>query len=102
MLGDGGLMLGKISKGPGRESLGNSVGYGSSVRVDGLFNPISKFGSPSSPTSAFNSYATKPPKIVYEYGAQLIVVGALTTNKYVAIRGEHIDPRLLQQWLKER
>lgn len=62
VVGEDGKMLGKISKGLGSDSLGNEYGAGSEYKSDGLFNPYSKYGSPYSSTSAFNSYATNHPR----------------------------------------
>ena len=101
VIGEDGEMLGKISK-SGYQSLGDTYGMGSPYRANGLFNTYSKYGSKYSSTSAFNPYATKPPKIVYERGNDLYEVGLLTTNQYAVTRGQHVDPRMLQAWLKDR
>jgi hypothetical protein len=102
VVGEDGEMLGKISKGWSQDSLGNEYGAGSEYKTDGLFNKYSKYGSSYSSTSAFNDYATNPPKILVKKDGGVYLVGVLTTNPYAPTRGQRVNPYLLRAWLKSR
>jgi hypothetical protein len=102
VVGEDGEMLGKISRNLGQDSLGNEYGAGSEYRSNGIFNPYSKYGSPYSPTSAFNKHATKPPKILVQRDGNVYSVGLLTTNRTAPTNGQRINPYLLQAWLKSK
>ncbi len=98
VIGADGENLGRIAR-SGSNALGNRYDAGSPYKSDGLFNPHSKYGSKYSSTSAFNKYATDPPKVVVKVGNEGHIVGVLTTNRYFATQGQRINPHLLRAWL---
>lgn len=102
VVGEDGEMLGKISKGLSKDSLGNEYGAGSEYKSDGLFNSYSKYGSPYRSTSAFNEYATNPPRILIKKDGDTYSVGVLTTNALARTKGQRINPYLLRAWLKSK
>jgi hypothetical protein len=59
-------------------SITNPYGAGSRYKTDGLLNPYSRYGSPFSPYSWRNPYATQTPQL-YENGQYR---GKLSTNPY--------------------
>lgn len=100
VVGEDGEMLGKISRNLGQDPLGNEYGAGSEYRSNGIFNPYSKYGSPYSPTSAFNKHATNPLKILVQEDGNVYSVGLLTTNRIAPTSGQRINPYFLKAWLK--
>jgi len=101
VIGADGENLGRIARN-GPNALGNKYDAGSPYKHNGLFNPYSKYGSQYSSTSAFNKYATDPPKVVVKMGSDLYLVGVLTTNRYLATQGQRINPHLLRAWLESQ
>lgn len=101
VIGADGKFLGKIAR-TGSDALGNEYGAGSRYKSDGLFNPYSKYGDQYSSNSAFNKYASDPPKVVVKVGEDIYVVGVLTTNRYLSTRGQRINPHLLRAWLESQ
>lgn len=102
VVAEDGTSLGKISKGMGKDSLGNDYGAGSTYKTDGLFNQYSKYGDKYSQTSAFNSMASKPPQILIARNGDTYSVGLLTCNSMARTRGQRIDPVMLKAWLASR
>ncbi|MCG9895255.1 MAG: hypothetical protein MH204_07260 [Fimbriimonadaceae bacterium] len=99
VVGSGGVQLGRIKRGTEEQDLGNRFGSGSEFRPDGLFNRFSKFGDGFQDTSAFSSFATKPPEIRIRQGRKEEVIGVLTLNVHASVTGQKIDPRYLKIWL---
>lgn len=61
--------LGRLSANPyDSESTSNSFGAGSPYRADSINNPYGPYGSPFSPKSATNPYATDAPKLYDSQG----------------------------------
>jgi len=83
VISDDGEYLGKITYSVNPDSILNSIGiYGSELSGKSIWNRLGKYGSKFSPFSAFNPYATSPPKI-YKNG---IFVGYLTINSLLPNR----------------
>ncbi len=74
--------LGNLSTNPfDSNSTANSFGKGSLLTPNGINNPLSQYGSPLSPTSATNPFATDAPKL---YDQQGNYRGKLSANPYDA------------------